>query len=76
MTYREKLESTKDWRKRATIINLYHKLKTASEKWTIRKTSKYFRISLGQTCEAIKIAENIDVVRACSNRKEALMRLK
>lgn len=78
MTYKEKLDITKNWKRRAAIINLYHKLRTLKKnhRWTIRLTASYFKISIGQVSEAIKLAENHELVSECANRKEALLKLR
>ena len=77
MTYKEKLQKTTNWKTRILIINLYHKIQVAKHStWLLQNTAKYFGISIGQTSEAIKLAENIHLVGDCKSRKQALVRLK
>lgn len=46
------------------------------DKWTIRQTASYFGVSNGLVCENLKLAEHIDKIKGCKNRKEALERIK
>ncbi len=77
MTYKEAYKSTKQWQRKASLISMFHHKKVLlSVHWKMRDTAKYFDISLGKVCEDIKIVLNMDKVKNCETRKDALIILR
>jgi len=79
MTFREKFQSSSEWHERASIMSTYHyAMKIMETRWTIRKTAKYFRVSIGLTSENLRLAnavlDNGDLIRV-KTRQAALDRL-
>jgi len=77
MTYREAYKSTKQWQRKASLISVFHyKRQLLGNHWTMRDTAQYFDVSLGKVCEDIKITLNIEKVKNCDSRKDALIILR
>jgi hypothetical protein len=79
MTYQDALRNTKEWHKRALLINIYHmKMLLRNKRWTYRHTAKRLDISLGLVSESIKLAKamNDDPMIEQMKRNDALRRIK
>lgn len=75
---KDRYEDAKTWQDRALIIQFYHLYMTNREdKWSIRETAGYFKISTGLVSEDLKLAKNVDNgIREIGNRKDAIKYLK
>jgi len=78
MTFKEKLSTITEWKDRVTLISFYHHTMIVRHKgkWSVRKTAKYFNLSVGGVSEAIQLAKRIDELNDCITKKEALLRIK
>jgi len=77
MTYKEAYKSVKDWKKKASLISMFHhKMCLKNDKWTMRATALYFGVSLGKVSEDIKIVLQMEKVKNCETRHDALIILK
>ena len=79
MTYKEKYESTKSWRKKIFVMGLYYRVQFArSLPSTISAVAQYFNVSTGLVSENLLLAdpENYKAIRRCKSRKAALILIK
>lgn len=72
MTAKQKYDKAKTWQRKVTLISFYHLYMGLRKQWTIRKTAKYFGISVGNVSESLRLAEHIDKVKSQPSRKKAL----
>ena len=77
MTYKEAYKLTKQWQRKASLISIYHhKMKLLNKHWSVRLTASYFDVSIGKVSEDIKIVLNIEKVKNCETRQDALIILR
>jgi len=77
MTFKQKYEDARTWEQKVIVMDLYHKIKFFRyKKWSLRKTATYFGVSIGLVSENLWLAKNLMLMRACNNRKEALILLR
>lgn len=73
MTFKERFDREKNWKQKALIVNLYHKMMIAKDiAHSHRDVAKYFRISTGTVSEYIQILDNIERVDHCNTRIECM----
>lgn len=75
MTWKEKFDKTKSWRRRAIIISLYYQMWIVrGKKKSIRTCAEYFGMSIGYISESIKIGnpDTYSSLSHCKTREEAL----
>jgi hypothetical protein len=73
MTPFQKYTHSISWLERANLILFYHTFKELKyPNWTLRKTADYFRISLGAVSEGLLIARNVNEIKHCTRRSDAL----
>jgi hypothetical protein len=76
MNPKELYEKAITWQEKVKVIDFYHKMEVYRNDWNMRKTAKYFDVSLGLVCESIKLAANLEKVKHHKLRKDALKQLK
>lgn len=74
----EKYKKTSSWLLRARLIFVYHNYQMFKHeyKWSVRKTARYFDVSIGQVSESLKLVSNYDKIKDCKTRQEALEKVK
>lgn len=70
MTYKEKYNTAKSWKKKAWWIYLYSQ--TKRQKHTVRSLAAYFEISTGNVSEAILLGSNYSKIKHVRTREDAL----
>ncbi len=80
MTFRQKYQSGLDWSGKVMVMEIYHlTMKDKVKKWTVAKTAKYFRVSIGLVSENLKLARAIhddSSIMKWDNRQDALEEIK
>ena len=76
MTYREAYDSTRNWQRKANLISLFHHKRLLIGKWTIKKTARYFQVSVGKVSEDIRLCLSMEMVKNCKRRSDALLVIK
>jgi hypothetical protein len=66
--------NTKEWQRKVALISYLHNkmIYKTKGKWTLKDTAKYYEISVGLVSENLKLAEFMDKIKVCKNRKQAL----
>lgn len=61
-SYLIEYSTSKNWKRKVKILCAFHDNKVAEygDNWTIRMTSEYFGISIGQASENLKLARSLD----------------
>ena len=75
MTYKEKFDNESDWKQKILIIELFHlHMLYKREKWTEKKTAKYFNKSIALISENLMLAKAIrnEELEGCTSRVKAL----
>lgn len=73
MTYKEQYEAHIKWQDKVAIMSLFHHLQMAShKKWILNDTAKYFDVAIGLVSENIRLAMNLEKVKHCELRKDAV----
>lgn len=76
MTFRERYERSESWSEKVTIMELFHIQMKERQHWNMRKTAKYFDVSLALVGENIRLARAIhanEKVAELKDRKTALL---
>lgn len=65
------------WLQRCIILHTIHLgMSTENPKWRVRDSAMLLKIGVGTCSEDLHIAENLDKVKDCSSRNNALKMLK
>lgn len=74
MTYKEKFKQSKDWKLKVFLVSQFHSKQVINtRKWTLRKTARYFGVSVGLISENLNLARIFDSIEACHSRAQAVM---
>jgi len=77
MSIKDEYEKSKQWNVKVLLMNVFHiQRKVEDKKWRIRDTANYFEVSMGLVSENLKLAKQIKVLKKCSNREEALRKIR
>jgi hypothetical protein len=73
MTYKEKYDQSDTWQEKAAIISQFHWYKSLkTDNWSMKKTAKYFDVSIGLVSENVTIIKNFDKVKHMEFRQQAI----
>jgi hypothetical protein len=73
----DKYRTETNWLQKCIILHTIHLgMVTEFPKWRVRDSALLLKIGIGTASEDLKLAENIDVVKDCSSRNNALKKIK
>jgi hypothetical protein len=72
MNYRQEYQKSRNWKKKAKIVHLFHSTASIHRGWKKKDTAEFFGISPALVSEEILIVNNLKLVEKCKSRNEAL----